>query len=52
MSRDESAPKAAIHSLSSTGSPPCTGVLLKVVPLSVEVATDTDPRFRLDTYMV
>jgi hypothetical protein len=42
-------PKAAIHSRSSPGRPPWTGVWLKVVALSVEVATFTEPRLRLET---
>src|SRR5690242_618882 len=49
VSNDDDAPYAAIHSRSSSGMPACTGDWLNVVPLSVDVATCTDARFRLAT---
>src|SRR5437588_12518683 len=50
VNSDVLAPKAAMNSRSSPGSPACTGVWEKDVPLLVDVATLTDPRFKLATY--
>ena len=41
---------SSLASRSSSGKPACTGTCEKVVPLSVDVATLTEPRFKLATY--